>query len=403
MTAIERHGDPGSAAGWDRLAATRSFYLTANWLRFVDADGGAEPHYLSSRRGDGLSAGLVAHWNPDEGHQDYRAPRVLGQPRDAGPMLLLGGRRGFRSDVLLPGVPQGRSAVPGPGRATEELAALLGAAAGAVPEAGGRWWWPNLPTDAATEVIAAARTLTPGIAPGLHLLRADCTVETVGAGLDDFVGALSPKQRRTNARREIRRFAESGLEVRRMSLSDIWERGAPLLGQVQRKYGHDMSDERLRGFLGRQAEHLDREAVVFAVHDGGRLIGFSLCYEAGDELALRLIGFDYPRLPGADEYAQLLLYAPLRYCYERGLTRLHLGTSSYDAKCRRGARVRPLWAVTSGGSAPPGPDGGPSDRIGRQLAALTAGLPAREAAALAAEVHTSLAAWSTLPESKERP
>ncbi|MEV5593652.1 GNAT family N-acetyltransferase [Streptomyces sp. NPDC052496] len=379
MTSLKHHDDPRQIAGWDRLADHKSFYVDADWLRFVDSDGGADPHYLALYRGGAPAAGLVAHWNPDEGHPDYRPTGVLGHLDAPGPMVLFGGRRGFCSDVLLPDT---GSAVGGP----DDLAVLLNAALDNVPEARARWWWPYLPSEAARHVVAAARTVQPSKTPGVQLLGADCIVDLVGRELDDHIDALPVKQQRTNARREIRRFDESGLEVRQSRLSETWEQGAPLLGQVQRKYGHDMSDDRLRGFLRRQAEHLDRSAVVFAVFDGSRLTGFSLCYRTGRELALRLLGLDYPRLREASEYAQLMLYAPLRYCYVNGLTRLHLGTESYDAKCRRGARIRPLWAITSD---PPAESRAADDRLG----ALTEQLPSRAAASLVTEVRTSLMAW----------
>ncbi|MEU8779974.1 hypothetical protein AB0D01_39665, partial [Streptomyces sp. NPDC048606] len=104
----------------------------------------------------------------------------------------------------------------------------------------------------------------------------------------------------------------------------------------------------------------------------------------GRELTVRLNGLDYERLPDADVYANLTVHQPLRHCYDRGLTRLHLGTGSYDAKCRRGASVRPLWAVAGG--AQPGTDGSRE-----RLAVLTAQMPRREAALFGAEVTARLA------------
>lgn len=64
----------------------------------------------------------------------------------------------------------------------------------------------------------------------------------------------------------------------------------------------------------------------------------------------------------------------------RDTVRLYRGTESYEAKCRCGARIRPLWAVTS---SPPGSAVAAETR----LAALTERMPAREAGSLAAEVR----------------
>jgi len=139
--------------------------------------------------------------------------------------------------------------------------------------------------------------------------------------------------------------------------------------------------------LRRQGEHLAARAVVFACFDDDIIIGFALAYQWGGELALRVVGFDYERLSGADEYAQLAIHAPLRYCYQHGLRRLHLGTGSYEAKCRRGARPRPLWAVTSlPGSEP--------DSLPRTVRRIAASMPAHESESFTTQVEQSWRRWA---------
>lgn len=139
--------------------------------------------------------------------------------------------------------------------------------------------------------------------------------------------------------------------------------------------------------LRRQGEHLESRAVVFACFDGNTVVGFALAYRWGGELALRVVGFDYGRLAGADEYAQLAVHAPLRYCYEHGLRRLHLGTESYEAKCRRGARARPLWAVTSlPGSHP--------DGVARLARRIASPMPAHESESFTAQAEDSCRRWT---------
>ncbi|MEU2061990.1 GNAT family N-acetyltransferase [Streptomyces sp. NPDC013455] len=363
--------------GWDALATASPFYLSAPWLRFVDTSPTGEPHYFALQDGTGTVAGLPVHWNPREPHSRYQPATVL-RDQGAGPALTVGGRRGYCSAVLLP---PGRS----PAVAAEHTAALLAGALDELPQARGRWWWPYLGPEAVDTVVAAARLLGPLTAEEVHLVGADCVVDLVGESPEDLRRSLPAKQRRTNWQREVRRFAESGLTVRRTRLSEVCEEGAPLLAQVQWKYGHDETVEDQRSSLSRQAEHLDHLSVVFEARDArGRLAGFSLCYEWGGELSLRLVGFDYATAPDSATYAQVMLHAPLRYCYERGLRRLHLGTESYEAKCRRGARVRPLWAVAPG---VPGPKSAVLDRAHR----LAAALPATEAALFVEAVRTRLA------------
>ena len=139
--------------------------------------------------------------------------------------------------------------------------------------------------------------------------------------------------------------------------------------------------------LRRHAEHLGSRAVVFGCFDHDVIVGFALAYRWGDELAVRAVGFDYERLLGADEYAQLAMHAPLRYCYRHGLQRLQLGTGSDEAKCRRGARPRPLWAVTSLPGADP-------DGLARTVSRITAPMLARDSESFTAQVEQSWRRWT---------
>lgn len=370
---------PREVPGWDQLASGRSFYLAADWLRFADTDRVARSQYLGISIGGRPVAALSAHRAPKEIDDGYVAARTLRFPPGAPPVdddvLTLGGRRGFLSGVLVaPDID--RSAAAG------HLAGLIRHATGTAS-----WWWPYLIDSDADVALDAGRRLGGTTGPGVHLIGADCVIDVTGRGVDDHVAALPTRQRRTNFRREEKRFADSGLEIRQVSLAEHWPRLGPLLAAVQQKYGHRQSADEFRARLRRQGEHLAARAVVFACFDHDIIVGFALAYRWGEELALRVVGFDYERLRGADEYAQLAVHAPLRYCYARGLRRLHLGTASYEAKCRRGARPRPLWAVTS----LPGPDPGSLARTARRIAAS---MPAHESASFTAQVEQSWRRWT---------
>ncbi|MEU8327857.1 hypothetical protein [Micromonospora sp. NPDC048839] len=341
----------------------RSFYSSPNWLRFVDSDGVGRPAYLTE---DG--AGLVAHHAPDEGHPDYRFETLLDSEDDRA-RLLLGGRRGFCSPVI------------GIRRSPSALAELMGAALEAFPEVRGAWWWPYLPSEDVPHVVAAARSLT-GETPGVHLVDADCIVQQVPAD-GPFESKLTKSQVR-HWRREWRRFVRSGLELRQVSIDEIVACGAPLLQQVELKYGNQHEEENLRATLGRQARILREEAVAHAVFDGSRMIGYSLGYRSGQELALRSIGLDYGALRNAAEYAVLLVHGPVRFAQENGIESLHLGTRSYEAKCRRGARVRGLWAVAPGTTTS-------KKEIEELAGSILAQLPTTDAAAFRSEIDAVLA------------
>jgi len=350
---------------WPRAG---SFYSSPNWLRFVDSDGLGRAAYLTE---DG--AGIVAHLSPDDPHPDYRFESLL-QSEDDRARLLIGGRRGFCSPVVSNRQPP------------SALDRLLGAALEAFPEVHGAWWWPYLPSEDVPQVVAAARSLT-GETPGVHLVEADCVVQRVPSDAP-FESRLAKKQRRTNWHREWRRFVESGLELRQVSIDEIAACGAPLLQQVEHKYGNDHTEERLKASLSRQAHILGEEAVVHAVFDGSRMTGYSLAYRWHHELAVRLVGLDYAALRNAAEYAVLLMHGPVRFAQENGIESLHLGTRSYEAKCRRGARVRALWAVAPGTTTS-------KAAIEERAGPILTQLPAMEAGAFRSEIDAVQAALRT--------
>jgi len=373
---------PNDAPGWDELALGRSFYTSADWLRFADTVRVPRSRYLALSAGGRTLAALSSHWAPDELDPDYTAARAL-RPLAAassidGIVLTLGGHWGFLSGPL---VARGLDRAV----AVEHLATLIRHARGVENTA---WWWPYLPSSDAEIVLGAARRLRGAVAPSVHLLAADCVIDVVGTTVEDHLAALPNRHRRVNFRREEKRFVESGLEIREVSLLEHLPRVAQLLAALLEKYGHGQSAEAVGLRLRSQGEQLAARSVVFACFDGDRMIAFSLAYRWGDELALRAAGFDYERLPGVDEYAQVAVHAPLRYCYRHGLRRLHLGTESHEAKCRRGARPRPLWAVTS----LPGPD---PDSLAGTARRLAASMPAHESRAFVEQVELSHRRWTT--------
>jgi hypothetical protein len=390
---------PHEIPGWDQLASGRSFYVAADWLRFADTDRVASSQYLGLAIDGRLAAALSSHWAPDEIEAGYIAARAIEPSFEmalpSNGVLTLGGRRGFLSGVLVaPGAD--RSAAAG------HLADLIRHATGGMrePRAGGSggssprastaaWWWPYLVTSDADVVMAAGERLGGAARPGVHLVGADCVMDVVGTTIDDHVATLPTRQRRANFRREDKRFTDSGLAIRQVGLAEHWRDLGPLLAAVQQKYGHGQSAGEMSARLRRQGEHLGSRAVVFACFDGDVIVGFALAYRWGDELALRVVGFDYERLRGADEYAQLAVHAPLRYCYSHGLRRLHLGTASHEAKCRRGARPRPLWAVTS----LPGPD---PDSHARTVRRIAASMPSHESECFTAQAEQSWRRWTAL-------
>src|SRR5919202_5103774 len=139
--------------------------------------------------------------------------------------------------------------------------------------------------------------------------------------------------------------------------------------------------------LQAQAGRLGDHAVVFGCRDGAELVAFSLNYRWRDELLSRLVGLDYEHEGSRNAYGELLVYSPLSYCYEEGLRSIHLGAASLSGKCRRGARVRPLWAVSVCECTACKSERGREKLSLDKLDELCADIPATETAGFVEEVH----------------
>jgi hypothetical protein len=366
---IEEAQKPSALDGWTALGHGAGFYTSERWHTYADAASGASSRYLLASRGTSPLAALSTHETMDGGFgEEYDPVELLGP--DAGitadDIVLFGGYRGYRSDVLREQTEAG----------TEALAALLVEAA-----RGREWWWPYLSGDDALVVLGAAR-MASGLG-SLHFVGADSSVAVAGS-FEDHLASLRPKQRRTNARRELARAEGLGLSVQVLPLQEVRGRLVPLLAQVQAKYGQNADPESLNRLLKLQTEYLSDLALVFAcVNASAEIVGFSLYYRSRGRMSLRIVGFDYSRLQ-ADEYALVALHEPIRYATENGIEQVHLGIDSSAAKVRRGARPMALWAVTSHGPR--------DDARNRHRAAVFAeSLPAHEAASFSAEVDSVLA------------
>jgi predicted N-acyltransferase len=163
---------------------------------------------------------------------------------------------------------------------------------------------------------------------------------------DDVAGYLRtlPPTRRSAVRREMRRLAEAGITVGTARLGEVLEEITPLLGQLQRRYGHRIDDRQVQALLERQRDHLDDLSVVFLAHQAGRLVGFSLFYEWQSTLWARAVGTPPPTPDTRFVYFDVLCYAPIRHAMARGLRAIDLGRGSLAGKLARGARPSPLWS-----------------------------------------------------------
>jgi predicted N-acyltransferase len=334
-------------AEWDVLAGPYGYYLSHQWIRFVEADPSARAEYLLVRQDGRLVAALPVYDVAAEQNDFYR-PGNLADGRWRGHYLIAGARRAYANGLLVHPALEAAERI----QAAELLLRTLAGRVRRHDAAGALFLY--MPTAAAGEVQQATGAIA---ARGLPLLAAaDSHLDAPGSDIGDYLASLPTSHRRRRLAREITVFSGAGYEVSQESPRDSWREAGALLGNLQRRYGHEGTDEVWQAIVGRQAEYLGDRGVLFACRSRGRLVAFSLGYPFLDTLYMRMAGFDYAQLRNAFEYFNLAIYLPLRYVYAHGMRRIHLGMESYDAKIRRGAVLTPLWNVAVYERRPGDPD-----------------------------------------------
>jgi predicted N-acyltransferase len=328
---------------WRSLAGT-SLYGTPHWSRLAAqsaAEHGAAADYIVARRDDGAAVAALPIYGVTSLHNEVYDPAaafgsfLADAWPEAGrwlPGILAGGFSGYRTELLL-----AKEA-----RRDERLAAAEAVLRHCLEliedrRQNGLWLMCVPPDDAA---ILAAALASRGL---LLLHEVEFDMEIGWKSLLEYVSAL-PKHRRRTTRAELRSFREHGSSVVCRRLSDVSDQLVPLYAAVLRKYGTSDPEERARTHLARHVAFLDDLSFVVLCERGDQPIGFSLLCSVDDTLYSRVVGFDYG-LATHSEYFNLAFYEPIRLATERGFRRLHWGLAAAEAKLRRGARARPLWAV----------------------------------------------------------
>jgi uncharacterized protein len=314
---------------WDGLAGEDGFYLSHDWLRFVESEGEAEARYLVAREAGALRGALTMYRMCATPRPRYRQEHFRSLLGADGEFLIAGGCMGYRSTLLL--------APEAPARAGTLTSLIEAALAQASTEGSAGVVLPFLSTAALREVA--------GVFPvraALDITEAE--IQDCGGGMEAYISSLrSPRRRKIRAERV--KFARAGWRLGRRGLGECWRETAHLLVNVERKYGRDASIARLERSLAGQAKFLAHRAVIVTCEDEGGIAGVVLLYRWRSTLYARLAGFDYDRLRDAYEYFNVVMYGPIEYAAESGASRLHLGVGSWEAKAYKGALVRPLWTA----------------------------------------------------------
>ncbi|MBT2395805.1 GNAT family N-acetyltransferase [Streptomyces sp. ISL-100] len=319
---------------WDALAGSVGLYLSHRWLTAQESDPTAQPRYALVHDDAGRLVAAtplyVVHCEPNA---LYRVAELVPGAAPERRVVVAGARRGYLNAPLLhPSLAAGERR-----RCLElllEAARTLGARHEAQP------WWLYVKDSAAKELADVCGT------DPVHLQQ-DAAIPLPGSSFDDYLGTL-PSKRRVVIRRERRAFQEAGYEVRELRLSECADRAGELLAGLQDRHGHGSEPAAMAGLLRQQADGMGDSGTVLGCFLGGTMVGFSLFYRFGGTVWVRALGFDYPRLRGAQEYFSLAYYLPIEHAYRSGETELHLGMDSIRAKTLRGAEVSPLWAIANG-------------------------------------------------------
>ena len=337
---------------WQELAGDL-LYTSAPWLSFCRALYGDRVGAVHTVRDGALAAGIaVTELRTEAANPFYRwsdALTAAGLPTPGPSGLLVGQQSGYQTHLLRgPGV----DATAAAGSVTRAVRALAETEdfRTRVGHTGAKAA-PSIAMFLSTSDVGAFRAA--GVTAPPLLLQLDAWIPVPDGGWDGYLAALDERRRNWgrscapwSVKSERRKFAAAGYTVEHHRLADCVKDVGYLLAQTERRHGNDVDPEDCVATFVHQAAATDsRGEVLLCRDDDGRAVGFCLFYEWQGAMYLRAVGFAYPRLKGANEYFNLVYYAPLEIAAERGLTWYHAGIEAPEAKALRGAELRGLWLL----------------------------------------------------------
>jgi hypothetical protein len=193
------------------------------------------------------------------------------------------------------------------------------------------------------------------VADAKELAGTDDRLRAIFAESECFAGPLASfdgylaemrSHRRNQIKRQLRRFADSGLRIDLRRLPEVMVPLADLIAGHERHHGvpctsqEIMDDFELRISLG-----LEERIRVFCTWKGDTLVAGTLFFVHGRTYYSREFAGDFEVPREAGVYFSCTFYEPMRVAFEAGATEIHYGLAAMDAKVWRGCRVRPLMFV----------------------------------------------------------
>ena len=334
------HSTVDEIPAWDEVAGPAGFYSSAGWLRLVHQAG---TRYLAVRADPGgpvlgvLACSLATGAGTLPAYSDP-AHLLIGAPAGAVPDELLypvvfcGAVRGYSNRLLL------RAGLD-PATRARALRGLVDAVRDLARRDGARLIaFGYLPAAEAHELAAADDRLRGMFA------ESECFVGPLVA-FDDYMAQIR-SHRRNQIKRQLRRFADSGLRIDQRRLPEVLEPLAELIAGHERHHGVPCTTQEIvDDFHLRIALGLEDQIRIFCAWQGDRLVGGTLFFVHGKTCYSREYAgdFEIPREVGL--YFNCTFYEPMRVAFEQGATEIHYGLAALDAKVWRGCRVRPLMFV----------------------------------------------------------
>jgi len=363
------------AASWDALAGPGDFYLTTPWLATLEETSGAAMGYLlaedpgaggpTDALTGGLAGGLAtalaevsAPWlsgRPDTllarcvresrpGAEQYQAQLPPDLAGALMPALVCGGRHLGRTRLLSADGPGARNTAERLLASAERLAVARGARSVAflyVDE-----------EDVELRQLLEARGYA-GFQSSVY-----CRMTLPPGGFESYLSRFSSVRRRS-VLAERRRLARAGVEVRVEPLtSEAIPRLAELEAELLTKYGMTWTAAQSELILRRALAGLGRDALVSVARSGADVLGFALLLRHRDQWFAHRAGFDYEAQGRLPVYFEALFYALAEEAPAAGVTGVHYGTGSAEAKVSRGCTAADQYAyVLRLDGPPPGADG----------------------------------------------
>lgn len=335
--------------GWNDLAGVEDFFQTPRWLAVQERNSGTTMDFLVQHRDGAPVAGLVAAWATDSvpwllARPDAMLSRaadedvpdavsILAEVADGDassllPSLVCGGRHLGRTRMLT--TPDARP---------EDLASLLDHAEGLAEE-----------RKAASVCFPHVDVRDTGLVDLLesrgyrsHTSAHYAWLPIPPGGWDQFLAEMS-KHRRRRVRLERRALAEAGVEV---TVEALTQELVPRLGELDsnllKKYGNPASPEHSAGLLSWIADVMGDDVMVSVARQNGVVIGFGMVLRSrarGEEHWFgHRAGFDYEAQGKLPLYYDVLYYRVLEAAAAAGVSVLHAGIGSVEAKLARGCQA----------------------------------------------------------------